>query len=127
MSEVARAGALTDTEREVSQRLSQGFAWPTVLLLVALIAIEIAVIAAWAGGVMPLLLGMFINSLAGYGCTPWSTTRCTSVSNRDPKYRVIRGCESGPAERSVWRSGANWLGGDLGSHSWQGLATGCSK
>ena len=48
MSEAARAGTLTDTEREVSQRLSQGFAWPTVLLLVALIAIEGAVIAAWA-------------------------------------------------------------------------------
>ena len=67
MSEAARAGALTDTEREVSQRLSQGFAWPTVLLFVALIAIEGAVIAAWAVGAMPLLLGMFINSVACYG------------------------------------------------------------
>ena len=29
---------LTPAEREVSQRLSQGFAWPTVVLLAALIA-----------------------------------------------------------------------------------------
>ena len=78
MSEAARAGTLTDTEREVSQRLSQGFAWPTVLLLVALIAIEGAVIAAWAGGAMPLLLGMFINSLRATASTRWCTTRCTS-------------------------------------------------
>ena len=52
MSEAAKPGTLTDTEREVSQRLSQGFAWPTVLLLLSLIAIEGAVIAAWAGGAM---------------------------------------------------------------------------
>ena len=87
MSGAARAGTLTDTEREVSQRLSQGFAWPTVLLLVALIAIEGAVIAAWAGGAMPLLLGMFINSLACYGLyTVVHDAVHRSVSNRDPKY-----------------------------------------
>lgn len=81
------AATLTDAERQVSQRLSRGFAWPTVLLLVALIAIEIAVIAAWAGGVMPLLLGMFINSLAGYGLyTVVHDSVHKSVSNRDPKY-----------------------------------------
>ncbi len=32
------AKTLTDAEREVSRRLSQGFAWPTVVLLVALVA-----------------------------------------------------------------------------------------
>ena len=87
MSEAARAGALTDTEREVSQRLSQGFAWPTVLLFVALIAIEGAVIAAWAVGAMPLLLGMFINSVACYGLyTVVHDSVHKTVSNRDPKY-----------------------------------------
>ncbi len=87
MSEAARAGALTDTEREVSQRLSSGFAWPTVLLLVALIAIEGAVIAAWAVGAMPLLLGMFINSVACYGLyTVVHDSVHKTVSNRDPKY-----------------------------------------
>jgi fatty acid desaturase len=87
MSEAARAGALTDTEREVSQRLSQGFAWPTVLLLVALIAIEGAVIAAWAVGAMPLLLGMFINSVACYGLyTVVHDSVHKAVSNRNPKY-----------------------------------------
>ena len=87
MSGAAKPGALTDTEREVSQRLSQGFAWPTVLLLVALIAIEGAVIAAWAGGAMPLLLGMFINSLACYGLyTVVHDAVHKNVSNRDPKY-----------------------------------------
>ena len=87
MSEAAKPGTLTDTEREVSQRLSQGFAWPTVLLLLSLIAIEGAVIAAWAGGAMPLLLGMFINSLACYGLyTVVHDAVHRSVSNRDPKY-----------------------------------------
>jgi len=87
MSEAATPGTLTDTEREVSQRLSQGFAWPTVLLLLSLIAIEGAVIAAWAGGAMPLLLGMFINSLACYGLyTVVHDAVHRSVSNRDPKY-----------------------------------------
>ena len=56
---------LTDAEREVSQRLSRGFAWPTVLMLVALVAIAVGVIAAWAAGAMPLLVGMLINSLVG--------------------------------------------------------------
>ena len=87
MSEAAKPGTLTDTEREVSQRLSQGFAWPTVLLLLSLIAIEGAVITAWAGGAMPLLLGMFINSLACYGLyTVVHDSVHKTVSNRDPKY-----------------------------------------
>jgi len=48
----------TEAEREVSRRLSQGFAWPTVLLLVALIVVGFAVIVAWAAGAMPLLVGI---------------------------------------------------------------------
>lgn len=78
---------VTDAEREVSQRLSQGLAWPTVALLVGLIAIGAAVIAAWAGGVMPLLLGMFINSLVGYGLyTVVHDSVHRSISNRNPKH-----------------------------------------
>ena len=78
---------LTDTERDVSQRLSRGFAWPTVLLLVALIAIGAAVIAAWAAGAIPLLAGMCINSLVGYGLyTVVHESAHRSISNRDPKY-----------------------------------------
>jgi len=78
---------LTDTEREVSQRLSRGFAWPTVLLLVAMIAIEVAVIAAWAAGSMPLLVGMLINSFASYGLyTVVHEAVHRSISNNDPRY-----------------------------------------
>ena len=78
---------LTDVERKVSQRLSRGFAWPTVLLLVVLIAIAVAVIAAWAAGPMPLLVGMFINSLVGYGLyTVVHDSVHRSISNRDPRY-----------------------------------------
>ncbi len=78
---------LTDAEREVSQRFSQGFAWPTVLLLVALIAIEVGVIAAWAVGVMPVLAGLLINSVASYGLyTVVHEAVHGSISNRDPKY-----------------------------------------
>ncbi|NKB40011.1 MAG: hypothetical protein GKR86_02955 [Ilumatobacter sp.] len=86
MSRAANATTLTDAERQVSQRLSRGFAWPTVVLFVVLIALEVAVIAAWAGGAMPLLLGMFINSLASYGLyTVVHDSVHRSVSNRDPK------------------------------------------
>ncbi len=81
------SAALTDAEREVSQRLSRGFAWPTVLLLVAMIALEVAVIAAWAAGSMPLWLGIVINSFASYGLyTVVHDSVHRSVSNRDPKY-----------------------------------------
>ena len=76
---------LTDAERDVSQRLSHGFAWPTVLLFAALIVVEAAVIAAWSVGAMPLLLGMFINSLACYGLyTVVHDAVHRSISNRDP-------------------------------------------
>lgn len=78
---------LTDAERDVSQRLSRGFAWPTVLLLVALIVIGVAVIAAWEAGSMPLLLGMFINSFVGYGLyTVVHDAVHKSISGRDAKY-----------------------------------------
>lgn len=78
---------LTNVERKVSQRLSRGFAWPTVLLLVVLIAIAVFVIAAWAAGPMPLLVGMFINSLVGYGLyTVVHDSVHRSISNRDPRY-----------------------------------------
>ena len=83
------AERLTDAEREVSQRLSRGFAWPTILLLAALISIETAVIAAWAVGAMPLLVGMLINSFASYGLyTVVHDSVHRSVSNRDPKYAM---------------------------------------
>lgn len=58
---------LSDEERQVSQRLSGDFAWPTVVLLAVMVGIELGVIAAWALGAMPLLVGVFINSLASYG------------------------------------------------------------
>jgi len=58
---------LSDEERQVSQRLSGDFAWPTVVLLVVMVGIELGVIVAWRLGSMPLLAGMFINSLASYG------------------------------------------------------------
>jgi len=78
---------LTDAEREVSRRLSQGFAWQTVVLLVALIAIELAVIAAWAVGAMPLLAGVLINSIASYGLyTVVHEAIHRSISNNDPTY-----------------------------------------
>ena len=78
---------LTEAEREVSQRLSRGFAWPTVLLMVVLIAVGVAVIAAWAAGPMPLLVGMFINSFVGYGLyTVVHDSVHRSISNRDPQY-----------------------------------------
>ena len=78
---------LTPAEREVSQRLSQGFAWPTVVLLVALIVVGAAVIATWAVGVMPLLVAMFINSAVGYGLyTVLHDAVHRSISNRDPRY-----------------------------------------
>ena len=81
------ADRLTDIEREVSQRLSRGFAWPTVLLLVVLIAVEAAVIAAWAAGAMPLVVGMLINSFASYGLyTVVHDAAHRSISNRDPRY-----------------------------------------
>ena len=78
---------LTEAEREVSQRLSQGFAWPTVVLLVVLIAVGVAVVAAWAAGSMPLLVGMLINSFVGYGLyTVVHDGVHRSISNRDPRY-----------------------------------------
>jgi len=78
---------LTDAERDVSQRLSGSFAWPTVLLLVAMIVIEVAVMAAWAAGAMPLLLGMLINSLACYGLyTVVHDSVHRSISGRDARY-----------------------------------------
>ena len=78
---------LTDAERDVSRRLAQGFAWPTVVLLVALIAIEAAVIATWAAGVMPLLAGMIINSFACYGLyTVVHDSVHRSISNNDPRF-----------------------------------------
>lgn len=78
---------LTDQERDVSQRLSQGFAWPTMVLLVGLIAIGVAVIAAWASGAMPLLVGMLINSFVGYGLyTVVHDAVHRSISNRDPRH-----------------------------------------
>lgn len=78
---------LTDAERGVSKRLSQGFAWPTVLLLVVLIAIEIAVIAVWAVGAMPLLVGVLINSVASYGLyTVVHEAVHGSISNNNPRY-----------------------------------------
>ncbi len=81
------AARLTSEEREVSQRLSQGFAWPTVLLLVVLIVIEVGVIAAWAAGVLPLLVGVLINSIASYGLyTVVHDSVHRSISNRDPEY-----------------------------------------
>ena len=81
------ADRLTDIEREVSQRLSRGFAWPTVLLLLMLIALEVAVIAAWAAGAMPLFVGLLINSFASYGLyTVVHEAAHRSISNRDPRY-----------------------------------------
>ena len=52
------------------------------------IAIEVAVIAAWAAGAMPLLARRCSSTaLRATASTRWSTTRCTDpISNRDPKY-----------------------------------------
>ena len=77
---------LAPQEREVSQRLSQGFAWPTILLLVVLIAAGASVIVLSAAGPVPLLAGMFINSFVGYGLytvVHEAAHRC--ISGRDPK------------------------------------------
>ena len=81
---------LTDAERQVSQRLSQGVAWPTVVLLVTAIGIEVAVIGAWLAGAMPLLVGVGINSVASYGLyTVVHEAVHGSISNRDPKYAKL--------------------------------------
>lgn len=84
---VAASERLTDAEREVSQRLSRGFAWPTVVLLVVIITLQAIVIVAWAGGAMPLLVGMLINSFGCYGLyTVVHDAVHRSISNRDPKF-----------------------------------------
>ena len=86
-AELSPTERLTKEEREVSRRLSRGFAWPTVVLLVALIAIEIAVVAAWATGFVPLLVGMFINSVASYGLyTVVHDAVHRSISNRSARH-----------------------------------------
>lgn len=78
---------LTPAEREVSQRLSQGFAWPTVVLLAVLITIGGGVVALWTAGPMPLQVGMLINSVVGYGLyTVVHDAAHRSISNRDPRH-----------------------------------------
>ena len=77
---------LTEVEREVSRRLSQGFGWPTVVLLVALIAAGGVVIALWSVDVMPMWLGVMANSFVGYGLyTAVHDSAHRSVSGRNPE------------------------------------------
>lgn len=88
MSEESAGGErLTPEERSVSMRLSQGFAWPTVVLLVGLIATGMCVAAAAVSGRIPLLAGLFLNSLVGYGLyTVVHDAAHRSISGRNPKF-----------------------------------------
>ena len=88
MSEESAGGErLTPEERSVSMRLSQGFAWPTVVLLVGLIATGVCVTATAVSGRLPLLAGLFINSLVGYGLyTVVHEAAHRSISGRNPTF-----------------------------------------
>ena len=88
MSEQSANGErLTPEERAVSLRLSQGFAWPTVLLLLGLIAAGVGVAATAVSGRIPLLAGLFLNSLVGYGLyTVVHDAAHRSISGRNPKF-----------------------------------------
>jgi fatty acid desaturase len=77
---------LSAEEQAVAKRLSGGFGWPTVVLTVGLLAIEIGVVVLWARGVIPMWLGFVVNAWVSYA---WYTVHHDAthkaISGRDPK------------------------------------------
>ncbi len=81
----AKTTPLTERERDVVQRLSQGFGWPTVLLTVGLIAAGAGVIVWWAVGGLPLMVGMLLNAWVSYALyTVHHDATHRSISGRIP-------------------------------------------
>jgi fatty acid desaturase len=81
-------------ELEIVRRHSGGVGWPTVLLAVVLLSIEIATIVAWSNGVVPMWAGFIVNSLAAYAFyTVHHDATHRAISGRDPKWRWLEvGC-----------------------------------
>ncbi len=83
-----RAGskALSPEEQAVVARFAGGFGWPTVLLAVALLVVEVGVVALWAAGVIPMVVGFLVNSWVAYA---WYTVHHDAthkaISGRNPK------------------------------------------
>ena len=105
---LTRAGALSAEEQEAVARFAGGFGWPTVLLAAALLGIEIAVVALWSRGTLPLAVGFVVNSLVAYA---WYTVHHDAthkaISGRDPKLRGIEvacGTVAGVALQLEFRS-----------------------
>jgi fatty acid desaturase len=82
-----QATALSEEEQAVVRRLSGGFGWPTVLLAVGLLVVEVGVVALWAAGVIPMVVGFLVNSWVAYA---WYTVHHDathrSISGRDPRF-----------------------------------------
>jgi fatty acid desaturase len=85
-----RSPALSAEEQAVARRLSGGFGWPTVLLAIGLLTVELGVIALWAVGVLPMAVGFLINSYVSYA---WYTVHHDAthkaISGRNPRLAWI--------------------------------------
>lgn len=87
-----RREALSAQEQAVVHRLSGGVGWPAVLLAAALVAIDVATIALWASGSLPLPLavGSVINSLVAYAFyTVHHDATHKAISGRQPRWRWL--------------------------------------
>jgi beta-carotene hydroxylase len=77
-------------EREIVRRHSGGVGWPTVLLCLALVALDVATITLWAAGVLPIGLGFVVNSLVAYAFyTVHHDATHKAISGRDPRWRWL--------------------------------------
>jgi fatty acid desaturase len=81
---------LSAREQAVAKQLSGGFGWPTVLLALALLSLDIGVVALWATGVIPMVVGFAVSSVVAYA---WYTVHHDAthraISGRDPRRQWI--------------------------------------
>jgi fatty acid desaturase len=80
------SSALDADERAVVARFAGGFGWPTIVLAMVLLAVQVGVIALWARGTVPLAVGFVVNALVAYA---WYTVHHEAthkaISGRNPR------------------------------------------
>ena len=85
-----RPAALSEAEQDVVRRLSGGVGWPTVVLAAGLLAVEAGMVVAWVNGLLPMVVGFVVNSVADYA---WYTVHHDAthkaISGRNPRCRWL--------------------------------------
>ncbi len=89
-SRTARPGAMSAEERAIVRRHSGGVGWPTVLLCVALVVVDVTTIALWSVDLLPIGVGFLVCSFVAYAFyTVHHDATHKAISGRDPRWRWL--------------------------------------